>query len=167
MIEYTSEQREELRSLIAERAPKYGFSFTGVDLIPPTITTTKQDMRINMFLAIGINSTGRCKSFVSVRDFIRKGINRFFLSIQNRTKLNVTEIKNNDYVGRELLCADFYIGPTCFNCAIVPDIVLKEWNLMMRSIRTTNKHGIKVVKIFSPKDNTTVKYQWYDRPTKK
>ncbi len=167
MIEYTTEQREELRSLITRRAPAYGFDIAGDDLIPTNISKTKQDVRINMFLAIGINSTARCKSFIAVRDFINKGINRFFRSLRNRTKLNASTLINNDYEGRDLLCADFYIGPSCFGLDIVPDNVLDEWNVMMRNIRVANKHGIKVVRIISPKDSITVKYQWYDRQTRK
>ena len=166
MIEYTSEQREELRSLITSRAPEYGFHITGEDLVPSKLTKNRQDVRFNMFLAIGINSTGRCKSFISIHEFIKKGINRFFRSLMNRTKLEKTTIKNNDYVGRDLICADFYIGPTCFGSDLVPDNALDEWNLMMRSIRVKDKHGIKVIRIISPKDNITVKYQWYNRPTK-
>lgn len=167
MIEYTSEQRTELKALIAERAPKYGFDFKGTDLIPNSISKIKQDMRLNMFLAIGINSTGRCKSFISIREFIRRGINRFFLSIRNRADLDPAVLKANKLDGKCLICADFYIAPAVFNCTKVPDTIIKEWNNMMRSIRVKPKHGIVCIKAFSPKDNTTVKYLWYDRQTKK
>ncbi len=166
MIEYTSEQREELRGLITSRAPAYGFNITGEDLVSSKLKKNRQDVRFNMFLAIGINSTGRCKSFISIREFIKKGINRFFRSLMNRTMLDQTTIKNNNYTGRDLLCADFYIGPTCFGSDLVPDDALDEWNLMMRNIRVKDKHGIKVIRIFSQDGNATVKYQWFNRPTK-
>ena len=167
MIEYTNEQREELRSLIAERAPQYGFDFSGSDLVPTSISKLKQDMRLNMFLAIGINSTGRCKSYISIHEFIRKGINRFFRSIKNRSDLDKDVLRANKLSGKYLICADFYIAPAVFNCVEVPDVIIKEWNNMMRSIRVKPKHGIVCIKAFSPKDNTTVKYQWFDRVCKK
>ena len=34
MIEYTTEQRTELKALIADRAPKYGFDFKGLTSSP-------------------------------------------------------------------------------------------------------------------------------------
>ena len=167
MIEYTTEQRTELKALIAERAPKYGFDFKGTDLIPNSINKTKQDMRLNMFLAIGINSTGRCKSFISIREFIRRGINRFFLSVKNRADLDKDVLRANKLSGKYLVCADFYIAPAVFNCTEVPDVIIHEWNNMMRNIRIKPGHGIECIKAFSPKDQTTVKYQWFDRVCKK
>ena len=167
MIEYTTEQRTELKALISERAPKYGINITGIDLVPNSISRIKQDMRINMFLAIGINSTGRCKSFISVRDFIRKGINRFFLSIKNRADLDSDVLRNNKLDGKYLICADFYIAPAIMNCVEVPDAVLKEWNNMLKRLRVRKGHGIECIKVRSPKDKTTIKYQWFDRVCKK
>lgn len=167
MIEYTKDQIVEIKALISERAPKYGFDFKGDDFIPASIPLRSASARVNMFLAIGINSTGRCMSFISIREFIRKGINRFFLSLQHRKDLDVEVLKNNKVSGKYLICADFYIGPTCFDCMEVPDEILDMWNVMMRNIRIREKHGIQVIKVYSPKDPTTVKYQWFDRPTKK
>lgn len=167
MIEYTKEQVTEIKSIISERAPKYGYDLKGDDLIPNSLPLRSASARINMFLAIGINSTGRCMSFISIRDFVRKGINRFFLSLQNRKDLDIDVLKNNKVSGKYLICADFYIGPACFDCVEVPDEIIDQWNVMMRNLRIREKHGIQCIKVYSPKDENTVKYQWFDRPTKK
>ena len=167
MIEFNKQERDELRALITDRMSKYGYgSLTGSDLISPRLKPINQNTRFLMFLAIGINSTGRCNSFISIRDFIRKGVNRFFLSLHNRYDLSQEALKENKYSGKYLIVADFYIGPTCFGTDLVPDSALKEWNNMMRDLRVCKKHGIKVDMAKSEKDSSVVKYRWVDKSCK-
>lgn len=167
MIEFTKEERDELRTLITNRVGNYGFvGLTGSALVPETLSVEKQNIRFLMFLSIGINSTGRCNSFISIRDFIRRGVNRFFLSLHNRYDLSEKALKENKYSGKYLIVADFYIGPTAFGTALVPDKAIREWNTMMRPIRVCKKHGVKVVMVKSEKDSSAVKYRWIDKTCK-
>lgn len=167
MIEFNKQERDELRALITDRMSKYGYgNLSGSVLVPPSLSVEKQNIRFLMFLAIGINSTGRCNSFISIRDFIRKGVNRFFLSLHNRYDLSQKALKENKYSGKYLIVADFYIGPTCFGETLVPAKALKEWNNLMQPLRVCKRHGVKVAMAKSDKDSSVVKYRWVDKSCK-
>ena len=165
MIEFNDTQIQIVRAKLAKAVTRNGFDSKLVgDILPWKIDLNTARTRINMFLVIGMNSTGRTITMNNAMTFVSKGINRFFLSLNNRRDLAEKLFQENRYVGKYNISADYYVSPAVFNADEIPGDVMTEWNDMMKTIRIKSRHGVRVEKN-RPKNASidTVKYVWIDR----
>ena len=165
MIEFNETQILIVRNKLAKAVTRNGFESKLVDqLLPRRLDIRTINTRINMFLVIGINSTGRTIAMNNAMVFVGKGINRFFLSLKNRRDLAEKLFEENRYEGKYNLSADYYAAPAVFDADEIPGDVMAEWNEMMKPIRIKSRHGVKIEKN-RPKDGSidSVKYVWVDR----
>ena len=117
-----------------------------------------------MFLCLGINVTGQTITMSNVFTFVKKGANRFFLSLKNRKELAEAMFKENLYKGKYCLTMDYYPARAVFDAAIIDDTTLNEWNAMMKPICIKGHHGVKVVRVqLNQNDSSEIKYMWHDR----
>lgn len=164
MIEWTNDQITTAKELITKRLEKYEFSTKPSTLIPASTTDEELKPILDMFLCIGMNSSGQTVTANNAMTFVKKGINRFFLSLKNRRDLSADMFKNNEFKGKYNIACDFYIGPVAFWADYVPDHVLETWNAWMKPLRIKGRYGVKVVKnVEDGKSADHVKYLWVTR----
>lgn len=163
MIEFTQSGIDMVRSYVAKAAEKHGFHKQAENMLyrgNMTVLNTKA----NMFLCIGINSSGQTVNMSNCWNFIRKGANRFFLSLKNRQDLAEDMFKNDVYKGKYNIACDYYVAPAVFDSEIISDDVLDIWNEMMKPIVIKGRHGVKVVRVvLDGGDSTDIKYRWVNR----
>ena len=163
MIEFTENGINTVRSYVAKAALRHGFAAEAKEFLKGT-NMSALNIRANMFLVLGINCTGQTVSMQNIWQFIRKGTNRFFLSLKNRWELSEDMFKQDMYKGKYNLSCDYYVGPAVFDVSTIGDDVLNEWNRMMEPIRIKGRHGVKVVRVeLEEGDHTDIKYRWINR----
>jgi hypothetical protein len=163
MIEFTQEGIDMVRSYVAKAAARHGFHKQAENMLYSGNLTTL-NIKANMFLCIGINSSGQTVNMTNCWKFLQKGANRFFLSLKNRQDLAEDMFKNDVYKGKYNIACDYYVGPAVFDSASISDNVLDIWNEMMKPIVIKGKHGIKVVRVvLDDGDATDIKYRWVNR----
>ena len=165
MIEFTKEEIDMIRTYVERAATKNGFGNAAKQFLKGK-TLQQLNIRANMFLCIGMNSSGQTISMSNVFRFIQKGCNRFFLSIKNRWELSEDMFKANLYKGKYNLACDYYVARAVFDAAIIGDDVLDEWNQMISPIIIKGRHGIRVERVtpdISGPSADEVKYRWVDR----
>lgn len=172
MIEFNESGIDMVRTYVEKTATKHGFGNEAKQFLRG-IPLDRLNVRANMFLCIGMNSSGQTVSMNNVFRFIQKGCNRFFLSIKNRWELSEDMFKTNLYKGKYNLACDYYVARAVFDAAIIGDDIIDEWNLMISSIIIKGRHGIKVERVMpniaglsSNEVNLSydeVKYRWIDR----
>jgi hypothetical protein len=163
MIIFSEEGIDVVRTYVAKAAARHGFHKQAENMLYGRDKYVL-NIRANMFLCIGINCSGQTVNMTNCWNFIRKGANRFFLSLKNRQDLAEDMFKNDVYKGKYNIACDFYVGPAVFDSSIVSDNVIDEWNEMMEPIVVKGRHGIKVVRvILDGGDSTDVKYRWVNR----
>lgn len=165
MIEFTEEGIDMVRTYVERAATKNGFGNEAKQFLKGK-TLQQLNIRANMFLCIGMNSSGQTISMTNVFRFIQKGCNRFFLSIKNRWELSEDMFKANLYKGKYNLACDYYVARAVFDAAIIGDNVLDEWNQMISPIIIKGRHGVRVERVMT--DDTgcntdEIKYRWVDR----
>lgn len=163
MVEFTENGIDIVRSYVAKAAMRHGFAAEAKGFLKGSDMTTL-NIRANMFLALGINCSGQTVSMQNIWQFIRRGTNRFFLSLKNRWELSEDMFKQDLYKGKYNLSCDYYVGPAVFNTGTIGDDVLSEWNRMMEPIKIKGRHGIKVIRVkLENGDSTNVKYRWINK----
>ena len=165
MILFDEQGIEMAKTYLLKAAERHGFANEAKNMLEGK---NKQvlNTRINMFLCLGINTTGQSVNIHNVYRFIRLGTNRFFLSLKNRFELAECMFDNNLYKGKYNLAMDYYVASAVFDLSTIPDSVLEEWNKMIKPIVIKGRHGIKVVRIDGDENTThNVKYRWVDRIT--
>lgn len=173
MIKLTEEQIVEAQAYIKACSEKYDFSRECYPTMFPSGLTHKQiSTRINMFLCIGISSTAQTKTNQSLMIFIKRGVRRFFRSLNNRRELAEFMFAKNEYFGRYSLTCDYYVAPAVFGDTVILDSTLAEWNRMMSSIVIKGNHGIKVKKssdLYYPVvcSDDQIKYEWVNKRVRK
>ena len=167
MIEWTEDNVKIIKELIAKRLEKYEFQTKSSQLFPKGLSNEHVCEVLDMFLCIGINSSGQTITANNALVFAKKGVNRFFLSLKNRRDLSADMFKNNEFKGKYNIACDFYIGPVAFWADYVPDHVLETWNAWMKPLRIKGRYGVKVVKhVEDGKSADHVKYLWITRYVK-
>lgn len=164
MIEFDLVGIDMVRTYVEKAATKHGFGNEAKQFLKAR-TLEQFNIRANMFLCIGLNSSGQTVSMNNVFRFIQKGCNRFFLSLKNRWELSEDMFKANLYKGKYNLACDYYVARAVFDRAIISDDILDEWNLMIKPIIIKGRHGIRVVRVVSDNIHSAdeVKYRWVDR----
>lgn len=163
MIEFTKDSIDMVRSYVAKAAARHGFHKQAENMFYSGDATVL-NVKANMFLCIGMNSSGQTVTMTNCWKFIQKGTNRFFLSLKNRQELAEDMFKNDVYKGKYNIACDYYVAPAVFDAEIISDEVLNIWNEMMKPIIVKGRHGIKVVRvILDGGDSTDVKYRWVNR----
>ena len=170
MIEFNESGLDMVRGYVAKAAAKHGFADAAVNFIKGR-NNARLNMRANMFLCIGMNSSGQTITMNNVYDFVKKGTNRFFLSLKNRWELSEDMFKQNLYKGKYNLACDYYVARAVFDCDAIPAEVIDEWDLMMKPLIIKDHHGVKMEVVHDEEDtdDSAFKYRWVDRfvPTKK
>ena len=118
MIEFTENGIDIVRGYVAKAALRHGFAAEAKGFLKGSDMTTL-NIRANMFLALGINCSGQTVSMQNIWQFIRKGANRFFLSLKNRWELSEDMFKQDLYKGKYNLSCDYYVGPAVFNTGTI------------------------------------------------
>ena len=163
MIEFNEAGIDMVRSYVAKAAARHGFHEQAKNMLCGRSLETL-NTRANMFLVIGINSSGQTVKMTNCWKFLQKGANRFFLSLKNRQELSEDMFKNNVYKGKYNIACDYYVAPAVFDSEIIPDDVLDIWNEMMKPIVIKGRHGVKVVRVvLDGGDSTDIKYRWVNR----
>lgn len=167
MIEWTNDQITTAKELIVKRLEKHEFSTRPSTLIPASTTDEELKPILDMFLCIGMNSSGQTVTANNAMTFIKKGINRFFLSLKNRRDLSADMFKKNEFKGKYNIACDYYVGPAVFYAEFIPDRIIDRWNQWMRPLKIKGRYGVQVIKITEDgKSNDHVKYRWITRYTK-
>ena len=146
MIEFNEAGIDMVKSLLEKAATKHGFGNEAKQFLKGR-SLDQLNIRVNMFLCIGMNCSGQTVTMQNVWRFIQKGVNRFFLSLKNRWELSEDMFKQNLYKGKCNIACDYYVAPAVFAASIINDDILNEWNRMMDPIRIKGRHGIKVVRV--------------------
>lgn len=165
MIEFSEEGIRMVRTYVEKAANKHGFGNEAKQFLKGR-SLNQLNVRANMFLCIGMNSSGQTISMNNIFRFIQKGCNRFFLSIKNRWELSEDMFKANLYKGKYNLACDYYVARAVFGSAIIGDDILDEWNLMISPIIIKGRHGIRVERVTTDnigRSADEVKYRWVDR----
>ena len=163
MLEFTQEGIDIVQSYVTKAAARHGFHEQAKNMLCGKSLETL-NIKANMFLVIGINSSGQTVNMTNCWKFIQKGANRFFLSLKNRQDLAEDMFKNDVYKGKYNIACDYYVGPAVFDSANISDEVLIIWNEMMEPIVIKGRHGVKVVRVVLDGGNSTdIKYRWVNR----
>ena len=164
MIEWTADNVAIIKELIAKRLEKYEFEAKNPRLFLETMSKEQVWEILDMFLCIGMNSSGQTITANNAMTFAKKGVNRFFLSLKNRRDLSAEMFRNSDFKGKYNISCDFYVGPAVYAADFIPDHVLNTWNWWMRPLKIKGRYGVQVVKyVEDGKTNDHVKYRWITR----
>lgn len=167
MIEWTEDNVKTIKELIAKRLEMYEFQTKSSQLFPKGLSKEHVGEILDMFLCVGINSSGQTITANNALVFAKKGVNRFFLSLKNRRDLSADMFKTNEFKGKYNLACDFYVGPAVFYAEFIPDHIIDLWNQWMRPLKIKGRYGVKVVmEKEDGKSDDHVKYRWITRYTK-
>lgn len=164
MIEWNVEQITVAKELIAKRLNKYEFITQYNELFTKEFDDAATKNVINMFLCIGMNCSGQTITANNAFTFVKKGINRFFLSLKNRRDLSAQMFKDNEFVGKYNISCDYYVGPAVYYSDIISDDILELWNKWMKPLRIKGRYGVQVqIEKEDGKSDDHIKYRWVTR----